>query len=92
MHDLYAEARKEKGAPGGAPFVSPRGRSGLAAGEAHGGCAGAVVGLDVDECDHALVDEDGPCCSLPGPDPYRRLAATSAAPQRSPWVSPNRSL
>ena len=30
--------------------------SGFAAGKAHGRGAGAVVGLDVDEADHALLD------------------------------------
>ena len=36
--------------------MSWAGGSGLAAGEAHGRGAGAVVGLDLDERDHAVVD------------------------------------
>src|SRR5438105_1851645 len=48
-------AAKEKGAPG-RPFATRSGRSGLAAGKAHGRRTGAVVGLDVDKADHALLD------------------------------------
>jgi len=35
-------------------FLSRSGRLGFAAGKAHGGSAGAVVGLDIDKADHAL--------------------------------------
>src|SRR6266481_6187729 len=38
------------------PFVTGSSRSGLAAGKAHGRRASAVVGLDVDKADHALLD------------------------------------
>src|SRR5271165_2995436 len=44
------------GAPEGAPSARRNGRSGFAAREAHGCGAGAVVGLDVDETDHSLLD------------------------------------
>src|SRR6516225_5624427 len=46
----------KKGAPAGAPSVTRSGRSGLAARKAHRRGAGAVIGLDVDEADHALLD------------------------------------
>src|SRR6516162_2772423 len=50
------QRRAKKGAPAGAPSVTRGGRSGLAARKTHGRGAGAVVGLDVDEADHALLD------------------------------------
>src|SRR6516162_5988060 len=50
------QRRAKKGAPAGAPSAARAGRSGLAAGKTHGRGAGAVVGLDVDEADHALLD------------------------------------
>jgi hypothetical protein len=42
--------------PEGVHFVTREQRSGLSAGKAHGRGAGAVVGLDVDEADHAFLD------------------------------------
>src|SRR6266404_3541629 len=48
---------KGKGAPVGAPSTSsPGGCLGLAARKTHRCRAGAVVGLDVDKADHALLD------------------------------------
>src|SRR6516225_8869934 len=52
----YGLGNQNRRAPGGAPYVTRDGRSGLATGEAHRRRAGAVVGLDIDEADHALLD------------------------------------
>src|ERR1700730_10644160 len=49
-------AAKTKGRPRAPLPVTRSSRSGLAAGKAHRRRAGAVVGLDVDKADHALLD------------------------------------
>ena len=48
--------RKQRGARRRPLRAAERCSSGLAAGKAHGRGTGAVVGLDVDETDHALLD------------------------------------
>src|SRR6266566_1979986 len=54
---LESRAWPQKGAPGGALFRCGKARGlGLVIREAYGRGAGAIVGLDVDQRDHALVD------------------------------------
>src|ERR1700757_1460765 len=56
LHQLALCSYQTGRASGAARFRREGAGSGLAAGKAHGGGAGAVVGLDVDEADHALLD------------------------------------